>query len=314
MKITIEAAVYNYIGGRKNNEDNFYLNGTLLKRELMDRGGKVSVNSKEPMQIYAVFDGMGGGEYGEDAAYMGASRLKEYQLKSEHPDNSDYLMNFLTETSKEIDGISLNSGLKSGSCGSTVAILILGDWWFRTAHVGDSRIYLLRGKDFTRITKDQSEVQRLIDTGKIMPEMAFTHPRKNVITHHLGMPLKSKDLESVISVRRSLKVGDWFLICSDGVSDNLRDIEILKLINTEESPEENASRLVKCAFNAASDCGIEADNLTALFVKVCGVNPVDEQNKRVRKLRLDKAILIGLTTVFGCGMLASLMQIIHFFK
>ena len=314
MKMTIEAAAYNFIGGRKNNEDNFYLNGTLLKRELMDRGGKVSMVCKEPTQIYAVFDGMGGGEYGEDAAYMASARLQEYQEKSEHPDNSDYLRSFLTETSKEIDGISLKNGLKSGACGSTAAILILGDWWFRTAHVGDSRVYLLRGKDFTRLTKDQSEVQRLIDAGQLAPEMAFGHPRKNVITHHLGMPLKGRELESIISVRRTLKVGDWFLICSDGVSDSLRDIEILKLINTEESPAENANRLVKCAFNAMSDRGVESDNLTAIFVKVCGVNAVDEQDRRVRKLRLRRALLAALTALFGLGTIGTRMQIIPFFR
>lgn len=314
MKITIEAAVYNYIGGRKNNEDNFYLNGALMKRELMDYGGKVSMVCKDPMQIYAVFDGMGGGEYGEEAAYMAAKSLKEYHEKSEHPDNEDYLRRFLTKTSKEIDAISTGNGLKSGTCGSTAAILILGDWWFRTAHVGDSRIYLLREKNFTRITKDQSEVQRMVDNGQITPEMAFVHPRKNVITHHLGMPLKSDELESVVSIRRPLNVGDWFLICSDGVSDGLRDIEILKLINTDESPEDNANRLVKCAFNKASDHKTESDNLTAILIKVCGVNAVDEQDKRVRKLRLKKAILTGLTAVFGLGAIATLVQIIQFFR
>lgn len=311
MKITIEAAAHNYIGGRKNNEDNFYLNGTLLKRENMDYGGKTSIVCKNSTQIYAVFDGMGGGEYGEEAACVAASRLKEYQDKCEHPDNSDYLRHFLTETSKEVDKISLNNNLKPGSCGSTAAILILGDWWFRTAHIGDSRIYLLREKELTCVTKDQSEVQRLIDAGQITPDMAFDHPRKNVITHHLGMPLKSEELESIISTRRPLEVGDWFLICSDGISDSLRDTEILKMINTDDSPEDNANRLVKCAFNMMGDRNIESDNLTAILVKVCGVNAVDEQDKRVRKLRLRRATLACLTGLFGLGIITSFIRIIQ---
>ena len=63
-----------------------------------------------------------------------------------------------------------------------------------------------------------------------------------------------------------------------------------------------------------SDRGVESDNLTAIFVKVCGVNAVDEQDRRVRKLRLRRALLAGLTAVFGLGMLATLMQIIQFFR
>ena len=54
MGIRVEAAAYNAIGGRKNNEDNFYLNGIFLKREQMDRGGKVSVQNAQPVQVYAV--------------------------------------------------------------------------------------------------------------------------------------------------------------------------------------------------------------------------------------------------------------------
>ena len=88
MGIRVEAAAYNAIGGRKNNEDNFYLNGIFLKREQMDRGGKVSVQNAQPVQVYAVFDGMGGGEFGEQASFCAAQKLCEYQLSSEHIDNA----------------------------------------------------------------------------------------------------------------------------------------------------------------------------------------------------------------------------------
>ena len=130
MGIKVEAAAYNIIGGRKNNEDNFYLNGVYLKREQMDGGGKVGVQCAQSVQLYAVFDGMGGGEFGEQASCFAASRLKEYQDSCEHIDNSDNLRKFLTETSKGIDRISEENALRSGSCGSTAAILVIGDWWY----------------------------------------------------------------------------------------------------------------------------------------------------------------------------------------
>ena len=83
--------------------------------------------------MYAVFDGMGGGEFGEQASFCAAQKLCEYQLSSEHIDNAENIRNFLTETSKEIDKISTDNNLRSGACGSTAAMLVVGDWWYRTA-------------------------------------------------------------------------------------------------------------------------------------------------------------------------------------
>lgn len=310
MGIRIESAVYNSIGGRKNNEDNFYLDGVFLKREQMDRGGKAANTNTNPMQIYAVMDGMGGGDYGEFASFYAASQLKEYQNNSEHADHAENLRRFLTKTSLGIDKISEEHGLRSGSCGSTVAMLIIGDWWYRTVHVGDSRVYLLRSGELRRLTKDQSEVQRMVDAGRITLDEAWDHPKKNIITHHLGMPLRTGVLHSIVGDRMPLKVGDCFLICSDGVSDNLRDRDILPLLDTHDSAETIASKIVHRAKRKADEMKIESDNITAVILKVQQVATNRDAFKRVKRLAAKRTLAAVLTVFFAIGAVCSIAMLL----
>lgn len=310
MGIQIEAAAYNIIGRRKNNEDNFYLNGVFLPREQMDQGGKKAINCSNPTQIYAVFDGMGGGEYGEFASHYASARLKEYQKTCDHVDNGDNLRTFLNEVSEGIDAESLKNGLRSGACGSTAAMLIVGDWWYRTAHVGDSRVYLLREGKLRRITKDQSEVQRMVDMGKITLDEAWSHPRKNVITHHLGMPLHGRMLNCIIGGRMPLIKGDRFLICSDGVNDSLRDEEIAAILKSDEPMIKVASNVVHGAKKRADEMGVEADNTTAIVLKVCEVGASDSAEKRVKRLERGKLCATIGTVLFGLCFAASCAMIV----
>lgn len=128
MGIRVEAAAYNAIGGGRTMRTIFTSMAYSSSAKQMDRGGKVSVQNAQPVQVYAVFDGMGGGEFGEQASFCAAQKLCEYQLSSEHIDNAENIRNFLTETSKEIDKISTDNNLRSGACGSTAAMLVVGDW------------------------------------------------------------------------------------------------------------------------------------------------------------------------------------------
>lgn len=311
MGIKVEAAAYSSIGGRRNNEDNFYLNGSFMSREQMNSGAEVREQCSQPLQIYAVFDGMGGGDMGEYASFYASEQLKKYQDTSDHADHAANLRSFLTKTSKGIDRISLDNGLRSGSCGSTAAMLIVGDWWYRTAHVGDSRIYLIREDRLTRLTKDQSEVQRMVDAGRLTQDEAWSHPRKNIITHHLGMPLRGGELQSIISDRRPLQVGDCFLVCSDGVSDSLRDSEIQELFRPRIDAEENAKYIVHQAKRHADEMGVESDNITAVVVKILQVAGSDEAARRVRKLKLLQKLAVACAALCSVGAVGALIQLVR---
>lgn len=311
MGIKIEAAAYSSIGSRKNNEDNFYLDGIYVKQEQMDQGGKAALLNTHPKQIYAVFDGMGGGEYGEYASSLSAEQLNKYQHRKGILEDCDNLRRFLTDTSMMIDQFSIDSNMPSGSCGSTAAILVIGDWWYRTAHVGDSRVYLLRDGELKRLTKDQSEVQRLLDAGKITMEEAWVYPRKNVITHHLGMPLKNGELNSVIGDLMELQSEDCFLICSDGVNDSLKDDEIQNCIDLQRSSEEIASDIVRSAEKKSQERGIGTDNVTAVVLKIKQASTKEKAEKRVRKMAAGRMLFGICAALCAIGAIGAAIRVIQ---
>lgn len=127
------------------------------------------------------------------------------------------------------------------------------------AHTGDSRAYLARLGALTRQTRDDSFVQALVDQGIVSAEEAASHPRRNVITASLRGA--ETDLVRVETVEP--RDGDRWLLCSDGVSDYLPDVEIAALVIGIHDPAVAARRLVETALEAGS-----RDNVTAV---VCDV-------------------------------------------
>lgn len=288
MGLKIDAAVYCHIGGRKNNEDNFYFNGLYMEREQMNRGAAFRKTYSGTEQMYAVCDGMGGAEFGEEASLCTAKALKKYQNKCSQPDHSENLKAMIDETSRQVDEISLSRNMPSGASGSTIAMLMFNGDRVRTVHVGDSRIYRLRNGELKRITKDHSEVQRLIDAGQITPEMAWMHPRKNVITRHLGMPTHGRVLEPTISERMEIQPGDRYLICSDGLNDVVHDSNIEKLLLSVGKVDDVASTLVHTALDEADKLRLESDNITVIVLDVRQAGKRSEaggSRKNLRKLR-----------------------------
>lgn len=312
MGLKIDAAVYCHIGGRKNNEDNFYFNGLYMEREQMNRGGAFHKTYSGAAQMYAVCDGMGGAEYGEEASLCTVKALKRYQAQCGQPDRSENLKAMIDETSKQVDEISLSRNMPSGASGSTIAMLLMDSWYFRAVHVGDSRVYLLRDGELRRVTKDHSEVQRLLDSGQITREQAWMHPRKNVITRHLGMPTHGRALEPTISERMELQPGDRYMICSDGLNDVVRDENIEKLMLAMQKPDEAASTLVHTALGEADKLRLESDNITVVVLDVKQVGKRGSAIKRLKKLRALRGLFGALAAVCAAGMACVGYDIIRF--
>ena len=298
MGLRTEAAVCCSIGRRKNNEDNFYVNGRYMEREQMNSGGQYRALVTDELQMYAVCDGMGGAEFGEEASLKAVKRLKEYQNICEQPDNSRYLEKMIDKVSGEIDQISLDKGMESGSCGSTIALLIMRNDSFRTVHVGDSRVYRLQGGHLNRMTRDDSEVQDMVDRGEITLDEAWKHPRKNVITRHLGMPTGGTVLIPTISQRQKLKAGDRFMICSDGVSDQLHDTAIRDILTRGMPAKDVAEMIVRTALKDADDVGLNSDNITCIVLDVKQTGESDYDDKRLKRLRTLQVAALGVSTAF----------------
>lgn len=298
MGLRTEAAVCCSIGRRKNNEDNFYVNGQYMEREQMNSGGQYKAMVADELQMYAVCDGMGGAEFGEEASLKAVKALKEYQDSCTQPDNSKYLGEMIDRVSKDIDQISLDKGMESGSCGSTIALLIMRNDSFRTVHVGDSRVYRLRGGHLSRMTRDDSEVQDMVDRGEITLDQAWTHPRKNVITRHLGMPTGGTVLMPTISQRQQLKVGDRYMICSDGVSDQLHDTMITDLLSRAMPAKDAAEMIVRTALKDADNAGLNSDNITCVVVDVKQTGEKDYDDRRIQRLKAMRGLALGLSAAF----------------
>jgi len=133
----------------------------------------------------------------------------------------------------------------------------VGDEAF-VCHVGDSRLYLLRGGELFQVTEDHSLVNRLLQQGQISPEAAAAHPHKNLITRCVGI---QPEIE-VDSLYLDLQVGDRFVLCSDGLSDMLSFEELRELCRAHAG-----ERLVAAALEAANDAG-GSDNITVVVLEV----------------------------------------------
>jgi serine/threonine protein phosphatase Stp1 len=139
---------------------------------------------------------------------------------------------------------------------STIVVLVARGNHFACLWAGDSRAYLLRGGEFTQITRDHSLVQELVDSGAITQAEADSHPSANVITRAVGADIEL-DLDKVTS---DLLPGDRFLLCSDGLCKTVPDAEMAALLAAPEAPTE---RLIEAALAHRG-----RDNVTAVAMQV----------------------------------------------
>ncbi len=143
--------------------------------------------------------------------------------------------------------------------GSTVSVLLLSDNNYIIGHVGDSRIYLVRDGAMTQLTRDHSLVQEQVDAGVLTPEQARRHPQSNVITRCIGM---ADDIKPDV-LEGEARIGDSFLLASDGLTGMVDDVRIRQLLTSRAQP----SRIVDALIYEANNNGGN-DNITAIVVRV----------------------------------------------
>ncbi len=146
----------------------------------------------------------------------------------------------------------------SGMGSTTIAMLRTGNK-IAMAHIGDSRAFLLRAGSFAQITKDHSFVQQLVDEGRISKDEATSHPQRSVVTRVMtGQPEDEPDTSL-----REARVGDRFLLCSDGLTDFVGSDAIEEILRKARSPEEAADRCIEVALK-----GHTRDNVTVIVADV----------------------------------------------
>lgn len=149
--------------------------------------------------------------------------------------------------------------------------------WY--AHVGDTRLYLLRDENLIKISSDHSAVGFLEESGRLSELDAMQHPRRNEIDRALGFEAAIAEAGDYIETGESpFLPGDTILLCSDGLSDMIGSAEITAVLNKDESPAAKAKQLI----DAANDAGGN-DNITAVIV---------ENNRQPKKLQALKPVLV----------------------
>jgi serine/threonine protein phosphatase PrpC len=210
--------------------------------------------------LVAVSDGMGGAAAGEVASALVVESLRDY-LDDECRE-ADILASIkcaVEETNREVWQAASDAGRKG--MGATLTAVVIHRALAHIAQVGDSRAYLIRGRRISRITKDQSYVEFLIDAGMITREEAENSPYKNVILQAMGVRPEVQIGLGRLAMRR----GDTFLLCSDGLWDKVHDDEMLTIVTGAPSFEEACDRLIALANERGGE-----DNITVLLASVDG--------------------------------------------
>ncbi|WP_154223138.1 PP2C family protein-serine/threonine phosphatase [Marinicella rhabdoformis] len=207
-----------------------------------------------PKHVYLVADGMGGHDHGEIA-----SALARDNILSAIEQGMDLETAILTANQEIINSSSEKPG--DLPMGTTVIIVKLDQNDYHCAWVGDSRAYIYQNKSLTAISSDHSYVQELVDQKLISTEQARSHPHRNVVTQALGVTDNSEI--KVASKNASFEKGDKFLLCSDGLTEEVDDMAIEAIMSQNAHPKELADQLlIKALENGGSD------NITVLVIEI----------------------------------------------
>jgi PPM family protein phosphatase len=211
--------------------------------------------------LFAVADGMGGHQGGEVASQLALETLGRI---SGQPTPDGDAAPQLAETVREanqavLDKASSDPGL-AGMGTTLTAVLAARDRIF-LAHAGDSRAYLLRDGELSRLTKDHTVVERLVDQGRLTSEEAAIHPQRSIVTNALGV---DRDIQ-VDEAAHEVQAGDRLLLCSDGLTGMVSEDDILRVLTDERDPQAAADALVAAANEAGGQ-----DNITAVVVDAEG--------------------------------------------
>ena len=192
--------------------------------------------------LLVVADGMGGHSAGEVASQMAVEIVSRAYYEAEY-EAPAALRHAVEEANRRIHAAALADSGKHGMGTTCTALAIVGPTGV-AAHVGDSRLYMLRGGEIYQLSEDHSAVMEMVKHGLISKEEARTHEDKNVILRALGT---TPDVEVSVLKPFQVREGDFFLLCSDGLHDLVEDEEIGRVVAS--APDEHAAceRLIALA-------------------------------------------------------------------
>jgi serine/threonine protein phosphatase PrpC len=226
--------------------------------------GKIRSNNQDSgyagHSLFLVADGMGGHAGGDVASAIATKRIMEADKTYQSPQDAEFaLQAALIAANSQLAETVFEHAELTGMGTTVSALVVLGDQ-VAIAHIGDSRIYLLRDGELSQITTDHTFVQRLVDSGRITEAEAMVHPRRSVLMRVLGDVESSPEIDTSILATRA---GDRWLICSDGLSGVVSNTGIANALRAPLDAQAVAERLVKESLDGGAP-----DNVTIVVVDI----------------------------------------------
>ncbi len=229
------------------------------------RGNEDSSYARAP--VFVIADGMGGAQAGEVASHIAVETFAEGL--PERGTAEERLAVVVQRANREIYERAQAERDRAGM-GTTLTAAYLDGDHVAIAHVGDSRAYLLRDGELTRLTEDHSLVEELLRGGKLTEQEALEHPQRSIITRALGPePIVEVDTWSY-----PLRPGDVVLLCSDGLTSMIPEQQVQAALVESPSLQAGADRLIDEANSAGG-----RDNITVVLFRVedADVAPFDQR-------------------------------------
>ena len=221
--------------------------------------------------LFVVADGMGGAQAGEVASKLAVDEFHE--ALPDEGSAEERLIDRIRAANRRIYELSRTEHEHAGMGTTLTAAYLDDDDHLAVAHVGDSRAYIFRDGELTRLTQDHSLVEELVRQGKLTEEQAAEHPQRSIITRALGI---EGDVE-VDTWSYSMRAGDVVLLCSDGLTSMIGEDTIGRILGGETSLDRAADQLI----GAANDAG-GRDNITVVLFRIEETDPAhsagDEAN------------------------------------
>jgi len=212
--------------------------------------------------LFLVADGMGGhagGDVASSLATQAVTAVADERFESIEIAQERLVDSVKNSAAELIEAVREHPDLSG--MGTTVSALLRHNQQVVIAHIGDSRIYRFRDGVLEQITTDHTFVQKLVETGRITPEEALVHPRRNVLMRVLGDVAGSVDVDTAVL---DTEPGDRWMLCSDGLCGYASETAIAQVLKSEPDAAKAASKLIDLALERGAP-----DNVT---VVIAGVN------------------------------------------
>jgi protein phosphatase len=207
--------------------------------------------------LFVVADGMGGHNAGDFASHYGVSVMVETIRRDTNFNPVKIIRNGITAANREVLRSAIENPAMAGMGTTMVAASVVGEYLY-VANVGDSRLYLI-DENIKQISQDHSLIAEMVRLGELSPEEAKNHPDRNIITRAVG----TEENVEIDFFDLKLEHGQWFLMCSDGLTNMVPDSEILRIIGESSERGEDPSAALVALANANGG----KDNIAVIAVQ-----------------------------------------------